>query len=174
MARNTSSSRAVRETLAVAMPPLVSLPLVSISFTCFMEKKGFINVDELMPQVSLEQAANFYGVALADLKKVGSETRTACFLNCGKQTPTGDRALAIQTDDPAKKWHCHQYGCGKGGNLISLCDLLKPGANAGGKPRGERFKQIAADIVAMVGGLLRGTDVPSPSAPKPAPPPEVK
>jgi hypothetical protein len=38
-----------------------------------MDKKGYINVDELMPQVSLEQAANFYGVPLAELKKIGSE-----------------------------------------------------------------------------------------------------
>ena len=63
-----------------------------------MEKKGFINVDELMPQVSLEQAANFYGVPLPELKKVGSETRTAYFLNCDKKGPTGDRVLAIQAD----------------------------------------------------------------------------
>lgn len=130
-----------------------------------MEKKGFINVDELMPQVSLEQAANFYGVALPDLKKIGSETRTACFLTCGKQTPTGDRALAIQEGDPAKKWHCHQYGCGKGGNLVSLCDLMKPGTNASGRPRGDRFKEIAKDLQAMVEG-----DVPT-QKPVPAPPP---
>ena len=133
--------------------------------TLFMEKKGFINVDELMPQVSIEQAVNFYGVALPDLKKIGSETRTACFLNCGKQTPTGDRSLAIQADDPAKKWHCHQYGCGKGGNLVSLCDLLKPGTNAGGRPRGDRFKEIAKDLQAMVDG-----EGPT-QAPVPAPPP---
>src|SRR5262245_48694036 len=108
-----------------------------------MEKKGFINVDELMPQVTLEQAASFYGVTLPELKKVGSETRTACFLNCGKKEPTGDRALAIQADDPLKKFHCHQYGCNKGGNLVSLCDLMKPGTNASGRPRGDRFKEIA-------------------------------
>ena len=26
----------------------------------------------------------------------------------------------------------------EGGNLVSLCDLLKPGPNAGGRPRGDR------------------------------------
>ena len=131
------------------------------------EKKAFINVDELMPQITLEQAVNFYGVQLPELKKVGSETRTACFLNCGKQTPTGDRAMAIQADDPAKKWHCHNYGCGKGGNLVSLCDLLKPGTNAGGKPRGERFKEIAKDLQAMTEGQTP-THAPA-SAPPPVP-----
>src|SRR5947209_8409819 len=102
------------------------------------EKKSFINVDELMPGISLEQATRFYNVELPELHHIGSETRARCFLLCGRTQETGDRALAIQTGDPAKKWKCHQYGCGKGGNLVSLCDLMKSGAGAGGRPRGER------------------------------------
>jgi 5S rRNA maturation endonuclease (ribonuclease M5) len=135
------------------------------------EKKSFIKVDDLMPQVTLEQAATFYGVTLPELIRVGSETRTRCFLNCGRSAETGDRALAIQSDHPAKQWHCHQYGCGKSGNLVSLCDLMKPGESTGGKPRGERFKAIAADIAAMVGGVTRG-EAPNPATPakKPEPP----
>src|SRR5438093_7624511 len=129
-----------------------------------MEKKGYINVDELIPQVRIEQAATFYGVPLPELKKVGNETRTACFLNCDKKAPTGDRALAIQAEHPAKQFHCHNYGCGKGGNLVSLCDLMKPGANAGGKPRGDRFKEIAKDLQAMAGGEV-GTPSPAPAVP---------
>ena len=105
-----------------------------------------------MPQVSLEQAAAYYGVPLPELHRVGNETRCRCFLNCGRTCETGDRVLAIQTDHPAKQWHCHHYGCGKGGNLVSLCDLMKPGVNGGGRPRGERFKEIAADLQAMAGG----------------------
>ncbi len=128
------------------------------------EKKSFVNVDELMPLISLEQAAMFYGISLPELKRVGSETRAACFLQCGKSDATGDRALAIQAGDPAKKWHCHQYGCGKGGNLVSLCDLMKPGDNASGRPRGERFKDIAKDLLAMASGEV-GTDRPSIPAP---------
>jgi 5S rRNA maturation endonuclease (ribonuclease M5) len=138
------------------------------------KKSSFINVEELMPQVSLEQAAGFYGVALPELKRIGAETRARCFLNCGKAQETGDRALAIQEGDPTKKWHCHQYGCGKGGNLISLLDLMKPGESMGGRPRGERFKQIAADVVAMTSGVMRGVGLPTPATPKPAPVPDVK
>ncbi|CAK9082492.1 DNA primase [Durusdinium trenchii] len=115
-------------------------------------KRSFINVDELMPQVSLEQAASFYGVALPELHRTGKETRARCFLACNRTEETGDRALAIQENDPAKKWRCHQYGCGKGGNLIGLCDLMKPGANGNGRPRGGRFKEIAADLQAMASG----------------------
>src|SRR5437660_4652530 len=116
------------------------------------EKKSFVNVDELMPKISLEDAARYYGVLLPELHRISSETRARCFLACGRTTETGDRVLAIQEGDPAKKWHCHQYGCGKGGNLVSLCDLMKPGPNAGGKPRGERFKEIAGDLKAMAAG----------------------
>lgn len=135
------------------------------------EKKPFIKVDELLPQVTVEQAISFYGISLPDLKRVGEETRAKCFLNCGRTAETGDRALAIQAGNPAKPWQCHQYGCGKNGNLVSLCDLMKPGTSAGGKPRGERFKQIAADIAAMVSGCVRGSETPAPTvAPSAAPP----
>src|SRR5687768_1190758 len=127
------------------------------------EKRKFVNVDELMPKVSLEQVAAFYGTPLPDLKRVGGEVRSACFLQCGKAVATGDRAIAFQADDPAKKWHCHQAGCGKGGNLVSLCDLLKPGDSAGGRPRGERFKAIAADLAGMAMGMVRGADVAPPA-----------
>jgi hypothetical protein len=117
----------------------------------------------------------YYGVTLPDIKRVGQETRTRCFLNCGRLEETGDRALAIRADDPTKPWRCHQYGCGKGGNLVGLCDLLKPGANAGGRPRGERFKDIAADIAAMVEGRTATAEPAPPTAPskKPADPPKI-
>jgi len=118
-----------------------------------------------MTHVSLEQVAAYYNVPLPELHRVGSETRTRCFLTCGRNCETGDRVLAIQTEHRAKQWHCHQYGCGKGGNLISLCDLMKPGANGGGRPRGDRFKEIAADLQAMAGGVLA-----APAASRVAPP----
>jgi len=113
---------------------------------------GYIHVDELTPRASLEQVAAFYGVPLPDLKRVGDETRLRCFLTCGRAEETGDRALAIQTDHPARPWQCHQYGCGKNGNLLGLMDLLKPGDNLGGRPRGARFKDLAADLQAIVEG----------------------
>lgn len=133
------------------------------------EKKSFVNVDELMQQISLEQAASYYGVPLPELKRIGAETRAACFLvNCGKTQATGDRALAIQEGHPAKQWKCFQYGCTKSGNLVALCDLLKPGANSGsGRPRGQRFKEIAADLKAMVEGRP-GPETPSVPMPPPA------
>jgi hypothetical protein len=128
-------------------------------------KRAFINVDELMPQVCLEQVAAFYGATLPEIRRVGEETRLRCFLACGRAEETGDRALAIRADEPTKPWRCHQYGCGKGGNLVGLCDLLKPGANAGGRPRGQRFKEIAADLAAMAEGRAAPMEQSSPQVP---------
>jgi hypothetical protein len=139
-------------------------------------KKPFIKIEDLLPQVRLEQAAAYYGMELPELRRVGSETRTACFLLCDKKEPTGDRALAIQRDDPATKWHCHHYGCGKGGNLVGLCDLMKPGANAGGRPRGDRFKEIRDDLKAMVEGRRGpegGSPLPATAVPQPSETPKV-
>ena len=138
------------------------------------DKQPFVNVDELMTRVTVEQAATYYGVPLPELHRIGAETRTRCFLLCGKTKETGDRVLAIQEGDPARKWRCHEYGCGKGGNLLSLCDLMKPGPNQGGRPRGERFRELARDLLAMAGGAVCGErpTVPSspPAAKKPEPP----
>ena len=116
------------------------------------ERSAFVNVDALLPQITVEQVAGFYGVRLDQLHRVGEETRTRCFLACGRIEETGDRALAIQTNHPAKQWACHHYGCGKSGNLVSLCDFLKPGESAGGRPRGQRFKDIARDLQEMATG----------------------
>src|SRR5581483_11691511 len=110
------------------------------------DRKVFVNVDEVMPRISMEQAAGFYGVPLPELHRTGQETRTRCFINCGKAKETGNRVLAIQENNPVKKWKCHEYGCGMGGNLLSMCDLMKPGENGAGRPRDRRFMEIAADL----------------------------
>ena len=99
-------------------------------------KRSFVNIDELMAKVRLEQVTSFYSVELPELRRVGQEVRTKCFLACECSEETGDRALAIQVEHPATIWRCHHYGCGKGGNLVSLCNLLKGGMHCSGKPRG--------------------------------------
>ena len=129
------------------------------------EKPGFVNVDELMRQVTFEQAAAYYGVALPEIHRVGDEIRMRCFLNCGRSGETGQRALAIQAEHAAKIWRCFEAGCGRGGNLVSLCDLMKPGERANGKPRGERFKSIIRDLQAMVTGTPQETPAAAESPP---------
>jgi len=136
-------------------------------------KSAYIDVQALVPQVSLEQAASNYGVMLPDLKRIGDEVRSRCFLNCGRTEETGSRALAIQIESATKIWKCFQYGCAKGGNLVGLCDLMKPGDNAGGRPRGERFKEIARDLQIMVDGGLT-IETAEPAAPAIEKTPELR
>ena len=112
-----------------------------------------------MQQASVEGVADFYGATLPELCRIGDEIRTRCFLNCGRQKRTDDRALSIQAGDGVKKWQCSAEGCTKRGDLISLCDLLKPDQNGGGSPRGGRFLRILADLREMLVRPLRG-DVP--------------
>jgi 5S rRNA maturation endonuclease (ribonuclease M5) len=56
--------------------------------------------------------------------------------------------LSIKVDDDAKRWCCHRYECEhrQGGNLVGLVDLVKPGEHMNGRPRGDRFKAILADL----------------------------
>lgn len=114
---------------------------------------SFVDVDELMRRVSLDDVCRFYGVPLDAIHRVGDEVRTRCFLNCGKNEPTGDRVLALKTDD-VKRWCCHRYECSHkaGGNLVGLIDLVKPGEHMDGRPRGERFKAILTDLQQIAGG----------------------
>ena len=115
-------------------------------------KHEFVNVDELSRRMSVEQVLAHFGHAHEIVHRVGNEIRTRCFLNCGKTEPTGDRVLAIQSDD-VKRWCCHRYECPhkQGGNLVGLVDLLLPGANSNGRPRGERFKEVLNTLQQIAG-----------------------
>ena len=100
--------------------------------------------------MTLGQIAAYYGCELPGVESTREVVRTRCFLNCEGAEASGDKVLAIKPGHPGKPWKCHKEGCGKGGDLISMCDLMKPGRNASGKPRGDRFKQIVADLQAIV------------------------
>lgn len=116
--------------------------------------RDFVNVDDLIRRVSVDDVMRFYGVTSDSIHRLGGEIRTRCFLNCSKTEPTGDRALAIKVDDDAKRWCCHRYECEhrQGGNLVGLIDLVKPGPHMNGRPRGDRFKAILADLQQLAGG----------------------
>lgn len=105
-----------------------------------------------MREVSFEQVLAHFDVPLTDIHRVGGEIRMRCLLNCGRTEETGNRALAIQADHPAKLWRCFHSGCGRGGNLVSLLDYLLPGQHSDGRPRGERFKQAIATLLAIRDG----------------------
>jgi len=141
------------------------------------EKKNFINVDELMPQLSLEDVGPATTARLSpNFIKSAVETRTRCFLQCGRAQETGDRGpWQSSTITPAKQWHCHQYGCGKkAGNLVSLCEPAQGRARAAGGPPapGERFQRNRpAILLAMTKGERPASGhVPAAAAPSRLPP----
>lgn len=133
--------------------------------------REFVNVDDLARQVSVEQVLTHFGLAHEISQRVGREIRSRCFLNCGKTEPTGDRVLAIQDED-VKRWCCHRYECPHkaGGNLVGLIDLLLPGTNSGGRPRGERFKEVLRTLQQIAGSRGAPQECATPSAAKAAPP----
>lgn len=121
-------------------------------------KPGFINVDELAQQLTVQQVADHFGVPVDALQQTGREIRTRCFLQCGKQHETGDRALAIQSEHPAKIWKCHDYDCPvkQGGNLVSLVSLAM---GLPVRPRGDDFKRVARLMQSLCNG-----DAPQPES----------
>jgi len=141
------------------------------------ERTGYVNVDELQEQIPVDDVLQFYGVDPGQVHRTQRELRMQCVLNCGKQQATGDRALAIEVDG-VKRWKCHQYeggeSCGRSGNLVGLCDLLKAGASCNGKPRGPRFKEILQDLQAIAGGSPATAVAPTQPAATPLPLAEPK
>lgn len=125
------------------------------------ERSGFVNVDALMREVSFEQVLAHFDVPSTDIHRVGGEIRMRCMLNCGRAEETGDRAIAIQADHTAKLWRCFHAGCGRGGNLVSLIDYLLPGEHSDGRPRGARFKEVIAALLAVREGKAGGEVPPS-------------
>jgi len=113
------------------------------------QRRGFIDVDKISEQLTVEQVAAYFGVSGDAITRSSTECRTRCFLQCGKTHETGDRALAIQAEHAAKVWKCHDYDCGKQGNLVSLVSLAM---GLAARPRGEDFKTVARTMQAILEG----------------------
>ena len=117
------------------------------------KRKGFIQIDELVDSLTGDQVQNVLrelGAPLETIKQQGDEIRTACFMQCGKQHPTGERAIALNCTKPGKVWSCHDYDCSiKKGNLISLASLAM---GLGPKPKGRDFFTVAKRIQSIVSG----------------------
>jgi len=113
-------------------------------------KSGFVDIDELQKQVDWETIWRFYELDPGEVHRTAREIRTRCFLNCGRTEETGTRVVSFDTTAP--RWRCHQSGCGKGGNMVSLCGLIKYGPE-GLRPRGAQFRAIRDDLRAMLSGV---------------------
>ena len=77
----------------------------------------------------------------------------ACIFACGKEQETGDRAISIKTKQDGAVFRCFQYGCTVRGNLLNLMFLMKHDHEpSGNRLKGTEFKEIAADLQAMIEG----------------------
>lgn len=130
-----------------------------------VEKSAFVNsdvVDDLMRQTAAAEVAAFYGHAWPSDHK-GSEARIACpIAGC---EPSSYGKLTVNVADPVAKIYCHS--CGVRGNILTLMWIMKHHrAPAGGRLRGEEFKEMVADLQAIRG---RQTPLPATSPPPVAP-----
>lgn len=137
------------------------------------QKRGYINVDALQREVVIqsdvvERIAAFYQRELPELHRTENETRFACHFACGKEQPTGDRALSVKTQPDGAVFRCFQYGCTVRGNLLALMYWMKHDRGPSGeKLHGTEFREIAQDLQALVRGEMRsdgGNEVPASNA----------
>ena len=122
------------------------------------KRNGYIDVDSLQQELVtggdiVKRIANFYNINLPELHKTQNETRMACIFACGKEQETGDRAISIKTKQDGAVFRCFQYGCTVRGNLLNLMFLMKYDREpTGNRLKGAEFKEIAADLQAMIEG----------------------
>ena len=124
-----------------------------------MNRPGYIDVDKLQAETSLEAAAAKCGVKL-DVKGTGDEVRIDCPFGCPGDH-IGRKEVAINTANPQKIFMCHAYECGCRGNLLTLMHGWLTGQKpAGGKLKGDEFQRVK--------GVLAGSGEPAASrqAPK--------
>jgi hypothetical protein len=122
---------------------------------------GYIDVDQLQAQTTLEEAAAKCGVTL-DPRGTGPEVRIDCPFHCAGDH-AGRRELAVNVENPQKVFMCHGYECGTRGNLLMLMHGWLTGQKPiGGKLKGEEFQRVKR--------LLAGTGEPAASRPAPSQP----
>jgi 5S rRNA maturation endonuclease (ribonuclease M5) len=116
---------------------------------------GYIDVDRLQAETTLEQAAAKCGISL-DVKGSGSEVRIDCPLGCAGDH-CGRKEIAVKTDNPQKIWQCHAYECGARGNLLSLMHgFLTQSKPTDGKLKGDEFQRVKR-VLASSGEAVKPT-----------------
>lgn len=113
-------------------------------------RSGFVNVDALQAQTSLEQAAVACGYHLPELKPSGKEARLPCpFHEDGESA----RSLAVNLEHPQKVFICHSYQCKVRGNLLLLMyGWLHGDAPPGEKLTGAAFREVRDVLAGIHGG----------------------
>lgn len=132
---------------------------------------GYIDVDRLQAETTLQAAAEKCGVAL-DVKGAGPEVRIDCPFDCPGDR-TGRKEVAVNLDNPQKIFKCHAYECQCRGNLLTLMHGWITGTKpTGGKLKGEEFQRVKRILAGQPGSTPQSVapDKPSPAKPQsPAP-----
>ncbi len=128
-------------------------------------RHGYVNVDELIAQVTPQQVAAFFGVPFP--AEVSGEVRIpSVFAERGKGENSYG-ALTINLDEPQNPIYCHVTGTR--GNLLTLIHGFKHHRPpASGKLRGDEFKEAARilqEIVGKVDAVLSGQPMPAVASP---------
>lgn len=124
-----------------------------------MDRHGYIDVDQIQAQTSLEEAAAKCGFSL-DIKGSGTEIRIDCPFGCAGDH-LGRKEIAINTANAQKVFQCHAYSCKFRGNLLTLMHgFLAATKPTGDKLKGAEFhriKNLLAGIAEVVPGKSQST-----------------
>lgn len=134
-----------------------------------MTGSGYVDVDRLQAETTLEQAAAKCAIPL-DVHGTGKEVRLDCPFGCAGDH-CGRREIAVNTENPQKVFMCHSYQCGYRGNLLTLMHgWLTHTRPTGDKLKGAEFQRVknilagsaSASERAEAIALTATTDSPSP------------
>ncbi len=126
-----------------------------------MSGPGYIDVDRLQAETTLEEAAAKCGVHV-EVRGSGPEVRIDCPFQCPGDHG-GRREISVNTANAQKVFQCHAYQCGFRGNLLTLMH----GWLTGQKPEGGRLK---GDQFNRAKRVLAGQPVPPAQHPAAADP----
>ncbi|MEL7499740.1 MAG: toprim domain-containing protein [Planctomycetota bacterium] len=139
--------------------------------------KKFVPVNELLAKTSLDQFISHYSFD-TEVRRKGNEERMRSPFACEKCT--GNQQV-VSVNWQAGVFTSHCYHCNVRGRVTTLLFGMKYGRQpAGGKLKGEEFKDIAADI-AIVAGVRGESQSPPPKVQRepaaeinPAPEPTIE
>lgn len=138
-----------------------------------MNRSGFVDVDQLQAQTTLEAAAELCGVMLP-VQSTGGEVRLDCPFGCPGDH-CGRKEIAVNSGNPQKVFMCHAYECKFRGNLLTLMHGWLTGTQpAGEKLKGAEFQRVRNLLAGITSptGVPSSRDTVSPKVDSPTPAPE--
>src|SRR5437867_3530445 len=130
-------------------------------------RHGYVQVDELIAQVTPQQVAAFFGVPFP--AEVSGEVRIPSVFADQSPGENSYGALTINLDQPQNPIYCHVTGTR--GNLLTLIHGFKHHRPpASGKLRGDEFKEAARllqEIAGKVDAVLASQPMPVVASPAP-------